>query len=86
MTDLATIPWPIIAVPGAAQFGNHNRAAILHDYVYGRLGRLDDGVVMTRGEADKLFLDVMLEDEVAHWKAYTMYWAVRLAPNLWNKF
>jgi hypothetical protein len=85
-TDLATIPWPVIAIPGAAQFGNHNRAAIVHDYIYRSNGQLEEGIKMTRKEADRLFYDIMIEDQVPYWKATVMYWAVRLAPNLWNKF
>lgn len=84
-TDLATIPWPLVGVPGAARYGNHNRAAIIHDYVYGVKGHLDD-VQMTRKEADDLFYDIMIEDEVPKWKAWTMWFAVRIAPNLWGKF
>lgn len=85
LTDLATIPWPLTGIPGAARYGNHNRAAVLHDWVYRRKGLLDDGFLMTRAEADKLFLDVMSEDGVG-WQRWPMYWAVRISPTNWGKF
>jgi hypothetical protein len=85
-TDLATIPWPLIAVPGAARYGNHNRAAVIHDYLYFMRGQVGQGVQMSRAEADRLFLDIMLEDGVAGWKAWLMYLAVRVSPTNWGKF
>jgi hypothetical protein len=84
-TDLATIPWPLVGIPGASRFGHHNRACVIHDWLYMRRGRLDyEGVEMTRREVDRLFLDLMLEDGVVAWKAYTMWAAVRLSPTNWR--
>jgi len=84
-TDLATIPWPLVGIPGVARYGNHNRATVLHDWVYKRKGDLGDGTAMTRAEADQMFLDVMKEDGVG-WQRFPMYWAVRISPTNWGKF
>jgi hypothetical protein len=87
LTDLATIPWPLVGIPGAARYGNHNRACVLHDYVYLLRGKIGEGasVQMTRAEADQMFLDVMKEDGVG-WQRFPMYWAVRISPTNWGKF
>jgi hypothetical protein len=88
LSDLATIPWPLVGIPGAARYGNHNRACILHDWIYLMRGRIydgGDGVQMTRAEADRLLLDVMTEDGVG-WQRFPMYWAVRVSPTNWGKF
>jgi hypothetical protein len=85
ITDLATIPWPLVGIPGAARYGNHNRAAVLHDWIYKRRGLVGDGFIMTRAETDKMFLDVMKEDGVG-WQRFPMYWAARAYPGNWGKF
>ena len=84
-TDLATIPWPLVGIPGAARYGNHNRATVLHDWVYKLGGYLGYGVRMTRAEADRMFLDVMKEDGVG-WQRFPMFWAVRAYPGNWGRF
>lgn len=84
-TDLATIPWPLVGIPGAARYGNHNRAAVFHDYLYLIEGRVTPEITMTRAEADKMFLDVMKEDGVG-WQRFPMYWAVRAYPGNWGRF
>lgn len=83
-TDLATIPWPIIGIPGASRYGDHNRACVIHDWIYLHKGRVADDVQMTRREADKLLYDIMREDGVELWKAWTMWAAVRVSPTNWN--
>lgn len=85
-TDLATIPWPLVAVPGAARYGNHNRAAVVHDWLYWTRGRVDEYTRLTRRQADDLFFDIMQEDGVPAWKAWAMWAAVRVSPSNWGKF
>jgi hypothetical protein len=85
LTDLATIPWPLIGIPGASRYGRHNRACILHDWAYMMRGDMGHGIVLSRYEADRMFFDVMTEDGVG-WQRYPMYWAVRISPTNWRKF
>lgn len=85
LTDLATIPWPLVGIPGAARYGRHNRACILHDWVYYWRGQISADYTMSRYEADRMFYDVMTEDGVG-WQRHAMYWAVRLSPTNWRKF
>lgn len=71
-TDGASVPqllWTLLPPSG-----RHSRAALLHDWLY-------DNRIGTRKQADVLFLEAMLEDGVSKWKAYTMYWGVRLFAN-----
>lgn len=68
-TDFASIPrffWRILP-----PWDKHLPAAVAHDYMY-RNG------LRTRKEADKIFLSMMKELDVAAWKRNAMYWAVRM--------
>jgi len=68
-TDFASVPkifWNILP-----PFGRYGKAALLHDYFYRTQ-------IIPRKEADKIFLEAMLMMGVPAWKAYIMYWAVRL--------
>ena len=68
-TDFASIPrifWPIL--PPA---GRYSKAAVVHDYCY-RHG------LFTREISDLIFLHAMEELDVAKWKRFVMFWAVRL--------
>ena len=64
------------SIPGFARWifpkvGRYAWAAMIHDYLYAnRIG--------TRKEADDLFLRIMLTHNVAKWKAYVMWFAVRV--------
>jgi hypothetical protein len=59
--------------------GNKFAPACLHDYLY-RTG------VVSKEEADRLFLSAMLENGVKPWKAKSMYHAVRLCGGpAWRK-
>lgn len=73
-TDFASVPrslWNILP-----PMGKHNEAALLHDYLYvNNIG--------TRKQADKDFLNVMLESGVKKTTAYMMYWGVRLGGGKW---
>lgn len=68
-TDFASVPrifWNILP-----PLGKYGKAAVLHDYFY-RTKKLP------RHLADYLFLVAMTSLEVAFWKRYIMYFAVRL--------
>ena len=57
-------------------------AAIVHDHLYGNKGR-GNGFVMTREEADDLFLESMLWLGMRRWRARIMYRAVRAFGPRW---
>lgn len=68
-TDFASIPrflWVFISPTG-----KHDKAAVLHDYLY-RTRKV------TRRDADMLFLEGMTVQKVASWRKYSMFIAVRL--------
>lgn len=46
-------------------------AAVIHDWLYYKK-------LVSRKEADKIFLEVMLKMGTPRWKAYTFYYTVRL--------
>lgn len=74
ITDFATVPrllWSIIP-----PIGRHNRAALLHDYLY-------DNRIGSRIFADKLFKKILLEDGVGRLKAEIMYLGVRIGGRKW---
>lgn len=77
ITDFASVPW--FADGLFPSFGPYVPAAIPHDYLYDRGGKLPDGKTFTRAQADKLFLDVMADLNIPWWKRSIMYRAVRLA-------
>ncbi len=69
ITDLATIPrFMLWLIP---QRGAYDKAAILHDYLLLKFDR-------PKKEVDQVFLKQMQIDDVAKWKRYLMYAAVRL--------
>lgn len=70
-TDLASIP-PIarIAIPPC---GPWTRAVILHDYLY-----FTPIIKLTRKDADDLFYQIMIEDDVSIVRRILAYTAVRL--------
>lgn len=88
--DLASIPrwiWPLIG-----SFELSLVAPLIHDYLYQFRGkpvhhrdaRYSWGKpTITRAEADKIFLDLMLAEKVASWKAKAAYRAVRLFAPRW---
>ena len=70
-TDLASIPqwlWMFIA-PGRSDF---IAPAILHDYLYS----CHSG--FTRKEVDNVFLNALIRNGVSKFRAYQMYYTVRL--------
>lgn len=73
-TDFASVPrmlWSILP-----PIGKHNRAALLHDYLY-------DSKIGTRKKADKLFLKQMEIDGVKFLSRYAMYLGVRIFAKRW---
>jgi hypothetical protein len=81
VTDLASIPRPLWWL--WPKSGNHNEAAVLHDYLY----RFGDREGVTRGEADRLFLEAMEDLEVNRVKRRLFYWAVRAGgPWRWRRY
>ena len=83
-TDLASIPRPLTLLQKT--YGNLNRAAILHDWAYYTRGKVHAEFTITRKEADDLFYKVLIVDGVARWRAWTMYYAVRINPLNWRKW
>lgn len=76
ITDFASVPrslWNVLP-----PLGKHNRAALLHDYLY-------DHRIGTRKQADLLFLKIMLNDGVNPIQAHIMYWGVRIGGLKWWK-
>lgn len=75
-TDFASIPrglWNILP-----KLDRHLLAAVLHDYLY-------KTALVSRPEADAIFLDAMRDLGVPGWKRWAMYLAVRLFGRAaWN--
>lgn len=76
--DFASVPklfWQLFPKQGM----RYDRASCLHDWLYVT-------EYFTRKECDKLFYKAMLSDNVAKWKAKTMYLAVRAGGYfVWKK-
>ncbi|MDL2275150.1 DUF1353 domain-containing protein [Desulfosarcina sp. OttesenSCG-928-G10] len=76
-TDFASVPralWRILP-----PWGKYSPAAVVHDYLY-------DSGIMTRAEADQVFLDLMKALGVPYLTRYAMYWGVRAGGWVsWNK-
>ena len=69
VSDFASIPRPFrFFIP---KLGLYNKAAVLHDHAYQRW-------VLSRRQADLLFLDAMTDLKVKKWKRNAMYKFVRL--------
>jgi hypothetical protein len=95
VTDFASVP--ALVTPLLPRTGRHNRAAVLHDYLYriavGKIPscRLHLSVEqcdrdlppwLSRYDADRIFLRAMKELGVAQWRARAMYVGVRAAHRL----
>ena len=88
--DLASIPrwiWPLIG-----SFELSLVAPLIHDYLYQFRGEPVHHrhafhnyfkPVLTRAEADQIFLNLMLAEKVTPWKAKAAYRAVRLFATRW---
>lgn len=67
VTDLASVPkllWGIFP-----PYGRYTESAVVHDYLY--------AIGHNRKEADKIFLELMLNNGTSKLRAYPMYLAVR---------
>lgn len=82
--DLASVPrwgWWLIA-----PFELSIIAPLVHDYLYRVNGQVSPDFQVSRKEADEIFHDLMILEEVPHWKADLAYRAVRLVSwAFWNK-
>ena len=78
ITDGASVPrqlWSIMPPVGA----KYSKAAVIHDMLYAT-------EMVTRAEADKIFLEAMKVLKVSKWKRWSMYLAVRAAGwRVWQK-
>lgn len=84
LSDLASIPkiaWSFFADPDAPFI---ELGGWVHDYLYGRMGLLDDCHLTARGQLSRRECDQMLCFEAmpdlgaADWQQMAVYWAVRL--------
>lgn len=76
VTDFASVPsifWSILP-----PLGRHNKAALLHDWLY-------DNQIGTRNEADNLFLKQMKLDNVPSIQRNIMYYGVKFFALKWWK-
>jgi hypothetical protein len=73
VSDGASIPKIFWSIIGSPFVGLYLRASIIHDYLYSH-----QNYDYTRSQADKIFLEIMLNDGVSKTKAYTMYYIVRV--------
>lgn len=76
-TDLASAPRLVWAI--VPPIGRYQRAAVVHDWLYSRLGP-----AVSRRLADAVFLDAMAAEGVAAWRRWLMWTAVRVAG--WRSF
>jgi hypothetical protein len=73
LTDFASVPrglWNLMP-----PFGRYTRAAVLHDWLY------QTGVV-TRAQADRMFLEAMRQLDVPAWQRGLMYAGLRIGGHL----
>jgi hypothetical protein len=83
-TDLASVPF--FLVPFVSMYGNWNRAAIVHDYLYLRRGVLPCGKILTRKQCDRIFLDIAIADGTNPFVATVGYYGIRVNPANWPLF
>ena len=71
-TDYASVPKIFRNIINT--YGKHGRAAVVHDWLYSSQCKID----ITRAEADKIFLEIMVEWNVKKYKRLLMYYLVRM--------
>ena len=79
--DLASVPrlfWFLIA-----PFELSIAAPLVHDFLYDHTGNPPEGSIIppkvySRRETDRIFREIMEKEEVAGWRRFCAYWAVRL--------
>ena len=77
ITDGASAPWLTWSLC-PPMGGYHAEAAVFHDYLYSKDSD-DDRIKLTRRKADAYFLDAMLENGTSKFRAYSIFYAVRLS-------
>ena len=71
-TDYASVPKIFRNIINT--YGKHGRAAVVHDWLYSSQCEIN----VTRAEADKVFLEIMVEWNVKKYKRILMYVLVRM--------
>lgn len=71
-TDYASVPKIFRNIINT--YGKHGRAAVVHDWLYSSQCEIN----VTRAEADKIFLEIMVEWNVKKYKRILMYVLVRI--------
>lgn len=77
ITDLASVPrlfWSIYPPQGAGKKQDYSAPAVLHDYLYDKTCIY----VVSRKEADDIFLEAMTALKVGRFCKYILYYSVRL--------
>ena len=69
VTDLTSVPLPLWFI--CPKLGKHNKAAVIHDYLY-------QSKLRTRLMADAVFCEALGVLGVSQWQSGLMYWGVRL--------
>lgn len=77
-TDFASVPRPLWSV--FPKTGRHQKAAVIHDYLYAHNG-------VTRAQADAVFCEAMETSGVGWWTRNAMYAAVRAGGGqTWGRY
>lgn len=79
-TDFASVPkifWSILPPQGAGKDNDYAKAAVLHDYLYS-MKRKQNEPMVSRKEADNIFLEAMKAVKVKKITRFILYWCVRL--------
>ena len=71
-TDYASVPKIFRNIINT--YGKHGRAAVVHDWLYSSRCEVN----ISRAEADKIFLEIMVEWNVKKYKRILMYILVRM--------
>ena len=71
-TDYASVPKIFRNIINT--YGKHGRAAVVHDWLYSSRCEVN----ISRAEADKIFLEIMVEWNVKKYKRLLMYYLVRI--------
>ena len=71
-TDYASVPRVFRNIINS--YGKHGRAAVVHDWLYSSRCEVN----ISRAEADKIFLEIMVEWNVKKYKRILMYILVRI--------
>ena len=80
--DSASVPRMVWTISGLTPDGLIRAAAVTHDYLYDKLGQIGD-LDLTREEADRIFLDLMLAAGMNSTRAKLAYKAVRWFGPRW---